>query len=230
MNQSLQNKLITLGLGILLIVIMLVFSYTPSGVSRIKDKVSELELNNHKRQQKIDSSFLVLKQNEFEKKKLRDSIKNLTVDKIQLTKEVLIEKGKYKDISRKYKKLASDSLVVKINNLADSLSQYQLVINRRAGESCLEINDSLQVAKSVIFKQDTLLHTGDKIILAQESFIDKQKLDSLNQANIINEQQGQISNKNEEIHLVKSKNKEDNAKHRKIELGLGVLAVLFLLL
>lgn len=224
-----QNKLITLGLFILVIII-LILSRIPSGVDRLKEKIKMLELSNKEQQEVIDSSLVVLQENEIEKKIIRDSIKLLTIDNKRLTKEVKREKAKYKDIAGKYEKQSNDSLVVQINNLTDTLSKEVLVINREAGESCLEINDSLQVAKVVIEVQDSLIHNGTQIILKQEDLIAKQKQDSVQQNNIIDAQQQQLSNKSEEVHLLESQNKEDNAKHIKREIGLVIIAVVFLLL
>ncbi len=117
MNQNLQNRLITLGIVVVMIILLIMFSRQPSGIDRIEDQINQLKQNTLKQERIIKYKDSLLNHNEVEKKVFRDSIKLLKADKVQLKQDIKIEKEKFKDISGRYKKLSNDSLAKVINNI-----------------------------------------------------------------------------------------------------------------
>jgi uncharacterized membrane protein YhiD involved in acid resistance len=117
LNQNLQNKLFIIGGIIALIIVVILFSLSPSGIDRINQKINRLEEDNRKQQQYINQKNKQLLLNEIEKRSLRDSILLLKKDKVKLKQDIVIEKEKFKEISGRYKKLSNDSLVKKLNSI-----------------------------------------------------------------------------------------------------------------
>jgi hypothetical protein len=94
----------------------------------------------------------------------------------------------------------------------------------------LEVDDSLQIYKRIDVKKDSLLANQDERIKTDSLLVESYKSDVTEYVHIIIAKDKQLSNKNEEINLIKDKSKEDKKKLWVWVLGLGAGDVLLVAL
>jgi biopolymer transport protein ExbB/TolQ len=121
-------------------------------------------------------------------------------------------------------------LVVLFSAFSSLLLAQSILIDRRAGERCLEIRDSLQIMKIINLKQDTLIHKGEKVELQYNKLVKKYQNDSIQFKQIIAAKDTLNSNKDEQLKLANEKYKLNDRNHKKKELGLLAVIVGLLLL
>ncbi len=121
-------------------------------------------------------------------------------------------------------------IIVLFSMFSSSLLAQSILIDRRAGERCLEFRDSLQVMKVINLKQDTLIHKGEKIELQYDGLIKKHQNDSIQFKGIIAAKDSIINNTKEEKNLLCKKAKKMDLNHKKKETGLIIVIAGLLLL